>query len=162
SGIDIEAVGDPKQSIYAFRHADLDTFRRIIANSQQGAPLDTTYRHSRVLTRFLNGVTSRMGAGDRGFTTREPPEVTPARDEHGSLRIHWVQSHDRTSIEKLRVHEADLLARALKRLHEQDGVPYDDMAVLMRSRASQGHVQAAFERHGIPTVIVQGRNYYRQ
>lgn len=162
SGIAIEAVGDPKQSIYAFRHADLDTFRRIIEASERGAPLDTTYRHSIVLTRFLNGLTSRMGAGDRGFTTSEAPEVTPARDEPGSLRIHWVQSHDRTSIEKLRVHEADLLARALKRLHEHDGVSYNDMAVLMRSRASQPHVQAALERHGIPTVIVQGRNYYRQ
>lgn len=162
SGIQIEAVGDPKQSIYAFRHADLDTFRRIITNSQQGTPLNTTYRHSRVITRFLNGLTRNMGAEDRGFTSSEAPEVTPARQELGSLRIHWVQTQDRTGIDKLRAHEAELMAHSLKHLHENEGVPYDDMAVLMRSRASQPHVQAALERNGVPTVIVQGRNYYRQ
>jgi len=102
SGIQIEAVGDPKQSIYAFRHADLDTFRRIISASEQGEPLNTTYRHSRVLTRFLNGLTKAMGENDRGFTQTEAPNVDPAREEHGSLSVHWVASYDHTSIDKLR------------------------------------------------------------
>lgn len=162
SGIQVEAVGDPKQSIYAFRHADLDTFRRIINASEQSQPLNTTYRHSRVLTRFLNGLTNNMGQNDRGFTSSEAPTVTPAREEQGSLSVHWVESRDRTGIDKLRAHEAELLVHSLKRLHQQHDVAYDDMAILMRSRASQPHVQAALERHDIPTVIVQGRNYYRQ
>ena len=161
-GIEVEAVGDPKQSIYAFRHADLDTFRAIIAASEQAEPLGTSYRHSGVLTRFLNTLTSSMGSEGRGFNANEAPAVKAHREETGWLEVQWVVSPDRTGIDNLRAHEADLLAHCLKRLHEEQDVPYREMAILMRSRASQSHLEAALAHHGVPTVIVQGRNYYRQ
>lgn len=158
--IPVSMVGDPKQSIYGFRHADIESFRSLIARAEADEPLTTSYRHARIPLRFLNKASAAMAQDGLGFAPTETPAITPFRDKNGSVTVHWVAGD--SAIDNLRAHEADLLAATLHALHQQHHIPYRDMAILSRSRASQHHLQTACAHHHVPTTIVQGRNYYQQ
>ena len=52
-------VGDPKQAIYSFRHADLHTYLRARADAQSDYTLDQNQRSSEALIAALNGLFGR-------------------------------------------------------------------------------------------------------
>lgn len=69
-------------------------------------------------------------------------------------------------------HEASLIADEIKDLHEQHGVPYGDIAVLMRvfNKSYMGggrvqthyEVQLALKRRQIPYVVSRGSNIFER
>ena len=59
-------VGDPKQSIYSFRNADLPTYYRAAEKIGSISYLDTNYRSEPTLITMLNG----LFAEDRGLSYR--------------------------------------------------------------------------------------------
>ncbi|MCY3573849.1 MAG: UvrD-helicase domain-containing protein [Chloroflexi bacterium] len=70
------AVGDPKQSIYQFRGADVSVFERVrkqIAGQAQGMelPLATSFRTHRRLLEQFNALFSRLLTRDEGSPTRD-------------------------------------------------------------------------------------------
>ncbi len=67
AGLPIEMVGDPKQSIYAFRDADVGVFRKALREGQLLPPLARSYRHGQTLVRFLNRLTAHLAAQGQGF-----------------------------------------------------------------------------------------------
>ena len=153
AGLPIEAVGDPKQSIYAFRDADVEVFRRALAEGEVLPPLTTTYRHSRVLVRFLNRLT-----GGLGFGPEEAPPVVGVREVQGRLEVHWAEGE--VTLDELRAFEAQILAERLCALAQR--VDPAEMAVLVRSRNSLGFLEEAFQRLELPYVLLQGRGYYER
>lgn len=158
AGLPIEAVGDPKQSIYAFRDADVEVFRRALAEGEVLPPLATTYRHSRILVRFLNRLTEKLAALGLGFGPEEAPPVEGVREERGRLEVHWVEGE--VTLDELRAFEAQILAQRLLALSER--VDPSEMAVLVRSRNSFAFLEEAFGRLGLPYVLLQGRGYYER
>lgn len=158
AGLPIEAVGDPKQSIYAFREADVEVFRRALAEGEVLPPLATTYRHSRVLVRFLNRLTGGLAALGLGFGPEEAPPVEGVREVQGRLEVHWVEGE--VTLDELRTFEAQILAERLRALSER--LDPSEMAVLVRSRSSFGFLEEAFQRLELPYVLLQGRGYYER
>ncbi|PZA08757.1 MULTISPECIES: exodeoxyribonuclease V subunit beta [unclassified Meiothermus] len=156
AGLPVEAVGDPKQSIYAFRDADVEVFRRALAEGEVLPPLTTTYRHSQVLVRFLNRLTGKLAALGLGFGPEEAPPVQGARPVRGRLEVHWVEGE--VTLDELRTLEAQILAQRLQALSER--VDPSEMAVLVRSRNSFAFLEEALGRLGLPYVLLQGRGYY--
>ncbi len=132
-GRHLVVVGDPDQSIYGFRGADVagilrfpDEFRSAAGAPAPVVALGTTRRFGPVLL----GASRRLadGLGVSGpipasavEAFRHPASVVA---EAGSVEVR-LYDNDRAELD----HIADLLRRA----HLEDGVPWSEMAVLVRS-----------------------------
>ncbi len=161
AGVRIEVVGDPKQAIYSFRHADVAVFRRALATGEVDEPLTGTRRHARGLTEFLNEATGAMAAAGLGFDESEAPRVTPAGSQAeaaGSVQVHWVTGG--AQVADLRKFEARLLCQRLLAAHSDLAVPWHHMAVLARSHASLELLQPYLREAGVPAIIMRGKDYF--
>ena len=136
-GRELIAVGDPDQSIYAFRGADVraltefpDRFRTADGHPAPIVALRACRRSGPVLLAASRRVARRLPAppaapgGAGGHRDLIPVPGAPA----GEVRILVADSATQ---------EAALVADTLRRAHLADGVPWSSMAVLVRSAARQ-------------------------
>ena len=81
-------VGDPKQSIYRFRRADIGTYRVVCDwlrdRDAKQATLTTSFRATPAIQRVVNAAFAPLMTDDA--VTQQPPYVrlTPSRDDHGT------------------------------------------------------------------------------
>jgi ATP-dependent helicase/nuclease subunit A len=163
AGLQVEVVGDPKQSIYGFRNADVEVFRRAHASGEALPPLDRSFRHGRLVSRFLNGLTGTLAQRGLGFGPGEAPAVEasgPQAEVSGKVEVHWVVGAD--PLASLREAEADVLAGRLRALHMELAVPYSEMAVLARSHQALTLAESGLRRAGVRAVLLQGRGYFER
>ncbi|NKY97436.1 ATP-dependent helicase [Nocardiopsis dassonvillei subsp. albirubida] len=153
-GRDLVAVGDPDQSIYAFRGAEvrgiLDFPRRFPTARRTEAPvvaLRTCRRSGRALLSASRGLTRRLPAvaSARGHVN-EHRDLTPAEGvPDGEVRVLLADSA---------AQEAAVVADTLRRAHLVDGVPWSDMAVLVRSSTRQLPVlRRALTAASVPVAV---------
>ncbi|MGW4497861.1 ATP-dependent helicase, partial [Micromonospora sp. NPDC004336] len=146
-GKSLVAFADPDSSTYAFRGADpavVTTFAHRFRTAS-GAPaaqvvLTTSYRAgSRLLA--ASGRLARRLRGPAAHRRQHPlPDAPP-----GSVEVRTFRSA--TS-------EAAWLAHALREAHLLGGVPWSEMAVLVRSTGRQlPSLQRALHAAGVPTVV---------
>lgn len=155
-GRDLVVVGDPHQSIYAFRGAEVRGILDFPTEFPQvdGSPADVVALQA----------TRRFGSGILGPAQRIaarlplqgsiPPAVRGAflapRAEStvaGTVEVRTFDT-ERAEVE----HLADLLRRA----HLEDGVSWDDMAVLVRSgRASLPALRRGLAAAGVPVDVAR-------
>jgi superfamily I DNA/RNA helicase/RecB family exonuclease len=151
-GRDLVAVGDPDQSIYAFRGADVrvitsfpDRFR-----GPDGAPspviaLRNCRRSGPVLLAASRRVARRLPAA-RGGDVAAHRNLIPANDgPAGQVRICAADT---------KAQEAAVVADTLRRAHLADGVPWGRMAVLVRSAQRQvPALRRALTAAGVPVTV---------
>ncbi len=118
-------IGDPKQSIYAFRGADIYSYlaaRR--ATRGRHAMLDTNYRSTQplvdVVNHWFSGAEARPGSGAFGFRTDAGGADSAAR-EADPLPFVQVQAKGRK--EQLRTHQGPLAPMTLVHALEPAGAP---------------------------------------
>ena len=79
-------VGDPKQSIYRFRRADVGVYREIcdalVARGAVRVRLRTSFRSVPAIQRAVNAAFSVHMTGDRASLQADYVELQPARDDH--------------------------------------------------------------------------------
>jgi len=151
-GRDLIAVGDPDQSIYAFRGADVggilrfrDTFRTVAGHPAPVAQLRTCRRSGPVLLAASRALATRLPAGGLtpGFRDLRPdPAVVTAPG-----RVEVLLATTTTA-------EAALVAGVLRRAHLVDGVAWSDMAVLLRSTTrSLAGLRRGLLSAGVPVAV---------
>jgi superfamily I DNA/RNA helicase/RecB family exonuclease len=147
-GRELIAVGDPDQSIYAFRGADVHGITRFprLFRSPDGQParvvsLHTCRRSGPGLLAASRRVARRLPAGPGGHRELAPSPSAPP----GTVRVITATSASQ---------EAAVVADVLRRAHLQDGVPWSDMAVLVRSVTHQVPLlRRALMAAAVPTVV---------
>jgi ATP-dependent helicase/nuclease subunit A len=174
-------VGDPKQSIYGWRNADLRAYQQLRdALAAQGGvePLVVNFRSApaildevrRVVEPVMEAVPglqprfeplepSEKTRGLAGFTAggRAPVEHwLPARVDAASLAL-----DDGGGRERLAEREARAAARDIAALREQ-GVPLDQIAILLRVTAAFEPVLEALREAAIPYVVERETDFYQR
>lgn len=151
-GRTLVAFGDPDQSIYAFRGADIngildfpDAFPR-----RDGRPADV-----RVLT-VSRRSGARLLAATRLLTTRMPLTRLPTAAVRAHRELRPVRDGGAVSVRTYPTPGAELdgIADLLRRAHLEDGVPWNDMAVLLRAGArSIPGLRRALTSAGVPVEV---------
>ncbi|WP_069170843.1 ATP-dependent helicase [Streptomyces griseus] len=146
------AFGDPDQSIYAFRGADVngildfpDTFRRADGAPAPVGVLTTSRRSGADLLEATRLLTRRMPL------TRLPADKARAHRELSAVREGGrVETYTYPTASTELENIADLLRRA----HLEEGVPWKDMAVLVRAGGrSIPAVRRALTSAGVPLDV---------
>ncbi|MER7542257.1 ATP-dependent DNA helicase [Spirillospora sp. NPDC127506] len=150
-GRDLVVVGDPDQSIYGFRGADVrgiqefpDRFRTIDGEPAPVVALRTCRRMGPEILAASRRIARRLPAGSAGAA--EHRALLPAEGlDDGEVRAVIADSESQ---------ESALVADELRRAHLLDGVPWSRMAVLVRSAVRQVPVlRRALAQAGVPVVV---------
>jgi ATP-dependent exoDNAse (exonuclease V) beta subunit len=165
AGENLCTVGDERQSIYRFRGADLDVYRRHREEmSRAGAhpvELVENYRSHADVIGFVNTVFShpRLFGGDllhleARRTEPQSPLVTARTPRICADLVHAGGSPKAAS----RQAEAESLADRFSLLRDA-GVSPADMVVLVRRYASADPMANALRSRGFPVLVVGGRRF---
>ncbi|UIZ15281.1 ATP-dependent helicase [Streptomyces sp. R527F] len=152
AGRTLIAFGDPDQSIYTFRGADVngildfpDTFRRADGTPAPVGVLTTSRRSGAGLL-----------AATRLLTRRMPLTRLPAGTVRAHRELHAVRDGGRVETYTYPTASTELenIADLLRRAHLEDGVPWQEMAVLVRAGGrSLPAVRRALTSAGVPLEV---------
>ncbi|MGH2745204.1 MAG: UvrD-helicase domain-containing protein, partial [Thermoleophilaceae bacterium] len=173
-------VGDERQSIYGFRHADVDVFRGHWSRAAEEGRAESITVNFRSRGEVLDAIDL---AFERAWDDFEPLREAPgARDEAPALdpcvELLVTDRHKGRWDDALgtddpfgqamragtpwRAAEARLLARRVEEIAAEGGFEWRDVVVLLRATTSMGLYERALEERGIPTHVVGGRGYWTQ
>lgn len=159
-------VGDPKQSIYRFRRADIaavEQVRDLMGGSI--VPLAQNFRSQRTIMEWVNFIFSQwMGQGIPGVQSPylelvarwTPPEANPP------LGVHWFSGSREGRMASLRRQEAAAITAVLQNIKsaswmvrdyekaELRGARYRDICILIPTRTNLQTLERALEAANIP------------
>ena len=175
---ELMVVGDEFQSIYGFRHADLDVFReqrRLIEESPGGEVMELSgnFRSRPAVIGAVNTIgAALLGDSFRPLRVGAVPQAGPAgggaavellltaRDGWDEEDIELEPAVDgRTPLNCLA--EARFVAERLRALADT-GAEHREMVVLLRAFTHLDAYEDALERAGLRPYVVGGRGYWSQ
>ncbi|MDI9370564.1 MAG: UvrD-helicase domain-containing protein [Synergistaceae bacterium] len=148
AGERIMVVGDPDQSIYGWRGADMG----MILNFEKDFPsakvvvLDQNYRSS---GNILGGANYLIG----GNSARRKKNLWTSRGMGEKIHVLLGRSE---------YDEADFLVREIRRLHDTEGYGFGDVAVLYRINAMSRVYEQKFLEGRLPYRVVRGTAFYER
>jgi ATP-dependent helicase/nuclease subunit A len=152
-------VGDPKQSIYRFRRADIETYGRVRARIEAtgGAtvPLTTSFRSLPALCDWANSVFPRF------FPRRPTPQqpafdrLDPVRDagEAGRTGVRQLVIPATVERDALTAADADAIARVIRTEVDVHRRTWGDFLVLTCRRRALDAYARALEARGVPVEV---------
>jgi ATP-dependent helicase/nuclease subunit A len=162
-------VGDPKQSIYRFRRADIETYeeaKRTLAGRGEVLAIRANFRSCRAILDAVNGVFEGImvpppdGAYQPQYVALEPSPRTQPGEPPAVLALP-PDVPSSASASEAAVQEAKLVAAYLRREVESAGrFRYGDVALLFRAMTNVVAYEDALRAAGIPFRTVGGRHYY--
>jgi DNA helicase-2/ATP-dependent DNA helicase PcrA len=136
--VELCVVGDDDQSIYQWRGSDVSNIVGFSRRYRQVASfrIETNRRSRPEIIDSANGFVQSISG-------RLPKTMRPHRlsDPRGTAVLTWSGADEAA--------EADTIARTIKRLNAR-GVPFRDIAVLVRGRVAYPALLTAFAQHDVP------------
>ena len=139
-------VGDPDQTIYTWRGADV----RYLLDFDKKYPgartvlMTENYRSTPEILACANSLIDKNAA-------RIKKDLTATLPSGPGVLVHCAKTSDE---------EAAWMAGEMTRLHEEEGTPYRDMAVLYRSHFVTRPIEEIFQRVRIPYTIYSGVQFF--
>ena len=177
-------VGDEKQSIYFFRGANVEIFRRAREKFEAWLgeefcyeEVKENYRSLPAIIEFTNHVFSRlMDRAGRSFpwVTEYTPFYPYRKGVPDAGRVELIMLNDEAdTVSGNKEKEAEVLAQRIqglvgkhkvtdRALQQQKPCRYMDMAILLRKRTHLKKYEEALNRHNIPFVAVKGIGFYQE
>lgn len=144
----ITIVGDPDQSIYGFRAAEIKNYKRLLHQYPDTVtiPLEENYRSSgAILLSALSVIEQDTGRIAKSLTPTHVVGTRPVLRKLSTAQM-----------------EAEWLVTELRRCTSLTGdvLGMDDFAILLRSASLSRHIESALGKAGIPYRIVGGLRFY--
>jgi ATP-dependent helicase/nuclease subunit A len=172
-------VGDPKQSIYRFRGADIAAYeqigRLILSQGGQQETLEMNYRSQSQVIELVNQAFERIIRAEEGIS---PPYVAvkphhPHASEHPvqDVAVWLADSPEEQSVETAQATEAEAAARWIKDsvgqltiYDPEDGARrpmlYRDVALIFRTYSPMDRFIEALRRYDIPFAVESERYFF--
>jgi ATP-dependent exoDNAse (exonuclease V) beta subunit len=169
AGPDLFMVGDAQQSIYGFRHADVELFQERgvrLARIGARASLQTNFRSRPEILEAINGAFA--GALGAGFMPLRPGREEPPA---GDLLVEMMIV-DRMAFSAVddpdnefdatpwRVAEARVLAARVSELIGAGEAGPGEIVLLTRATTDMRVYEQTLEQAGVPTYVIGGRGYW--
>ena len=173
----LTVVGDPKQSIYRFRRADIAVYELVRDGALAGGfeQISTNFRSNREMLRALNAtfddvLTPEPGLQPGNVALESPPDGPPSRRPP----VVVIEGAEEGKADELRESEARALAAMLQRIHDErweirdrrTGVwrqcEWGDMTILMPARTGLELYEDALAAGGIPYRHEGSRDFFQR
>ncbi|MDR7870769.1 MAG: UvrD-helicase domain-containing protein [Tissierellaceae bacterium] len=153
-------VGDPKQSIYGFRGADIDVFYNVIKditkdNKGEAITLKDNYRSYNTILTFVNDVFSKI-------MKDKYDELLFNKESKNDIDIEILQDDENRSSEECSVYEAQAIAKRIKTLVQEGRYQYKDIALLFRSSTRNHIYEEAFKDYNIPYYNSSSKRFFNR
>ncbi len=156
-------VGDPKQSIYRFRSADVSVFRRVqdwVRRSGRVIEMPHNYRAAPTLIHFCNEMFSTIFSSIFDYeASHQQMEGARLDTRDGEVESFFFSLPPRSRAASSP--EPFLVACAVERLVER-GYRYSDVAILLRARTRLQFYEESLRLKGIPFQTIGGTGFYRR
>ena len=139
-------VGDDDQCIYQWRGADIRNildFEKDFSETKV-IKLEQNYRSDANILDLANSVI----ANNRN---RKAKELWTDRNEGNKITYRRLEDEQR---------EAWYVGGEIRRLHDEEGIPFNDMAILYRKNAQSRPFEEKFSFRGIPYRVLGGTRFY--
>ncbi len=167
------AVGDPKQSIYRFRRADVGVIleERAAVEEDSRFELSTSYRAHPALVERINVIQAALFEDAAAGVPYEALEAGGKFDGELDVPLRMcVHYSDTLKVDALRPREARWIAQEIQRLVgagtplSKDGaggrtIRYGDIAMLFRARTNVAIYEDALAAAGVPYLTLKGQGF---
>ncbi|WP_027340834.1 UvrD-helicase domain-containing protein [Halonatronum saccharophilum] len=182
-------VGDPKQSIYGFRRADVRIFNKVIDKIVDDSKEDSlinlrqNFRSNKEIIDFINYIFPRIFGADHNLYDVDYQSLTFGRDitykdridgdPDSHIEVLLTEDDKQLEGEDNKRREGQIIAQKIEWLVKQSEkmivgeerlrkVEYGDIALLMRARTNLKLYEEALEEKGIPYTTVKGKGFYQR
>lgn len=154
-------VGDPKQSIYGFRGADIDVFYQVLddvekTTGEKCITLSKNYRTVNTVMDFINDIFEKLMLGKY-----EP--LDPFHTSENKIDIEILENPEfEAGTEDSIKYEANLIAKRIRKLVEDKEYRYGDIALLFRATTKNHYYEEAMRKYNIPYYNTSSRQFFKK
>jgi len=167
-------VGDPKQSIYRFRGADISVWNEVrtaIEADGQVLDLSRNFRSAPPIVEFVNRV-GRAAMEETGAALDEErpgsrvdyADLVAGLEDHPSTAVEWIEAEGENSAVQSEAEARRVASQILELvgaidIPDPDGegpprpVQFRDIALLYRARTGLEHFEKALTQYGVPYFV---------